>query len=144
MSLQNGQGRKDMQENQGSKEESPFKGKAGLGRVWNAIHYSADGLRATYRCEDAFRQEIWLAAVLIPLALLLPVSGVARALMIGSILLILVIELVNSAIEAAIDRIGPERHPLSKRAKDAGSAAVLVALVNAAAVWASILAEAYG
>ena len=133
-----------MQKNQGSEGASPFKGKTGLGRVRNALRYSADGLKAAYRCEDAFRQETWLAAILIPVALFLPVGGVARALMIGSILLVLVIELINSAIEAAIDRIGLERHPLSKRAKDAGSAAVLIGLINGAVVWACILLEAFG
>jgi diacylglycerol kinase (ATP) len=127
-----------------SGEESPFKGKTGLRRVWNALHYSLDGVRAAYRCEDAFRQESWLAALLIAAALFLPVGGVARALMIGSVLLVLIIELINSAIEAAIDRIGLENHRLSKRAKDIGSAAVLIALINVAAVWGSILLEIYG
>ena len=125
-------------------EESPFKGKTGLRRVWNALHYSIDGLKAAYRCEDAFRQESWLAVVLIAAAVLLPVGGIARALMIGSVLLVLIIELINSAIEAAIDRIGLENHRLSKRAKDIGSAAVLIALVNVAAVWGSILLDIYG
>lgn len=125
-------------------EESPFKGKTGLRRVWNALHYSFAGLRAAYRCEDAFRQETWLAAIMIGTALFLPVGGVGRALMIGSVLLVLIIELVNSAIEAAIDRIGLERHKLSKRAKDIGSAAVFIALINVAAVWASILLETFG
>lgn len=121
--------------------ESPFKGKTGLTRVWNAFRYSIDGLRAAYQCEDAFRQEVWLAAVLLPLALLLPVSGLARAMMIGSVLLVLVAELLNSAIEATVDRVGLERHRLAKRAKDIGSAAVLVALLNVALVWGCILLE---
>jgi diacylglycerol kinase (ATP) len=121
-----------------NREESPFKGKTGLKRVWNALHYSIAGLKAAYACEDAFRQEAWLAAVLIATAILLPVGGVGRALMIGSVLLVLIVELLNSAVEAAIDRIGLEKHRLSKRAKDIGSAAVLVALINVAAVWASI------
>lgn len=120
-------------------QESPFKGKTGLTRVWNAMFYSMDGLRAAYRHEDAFRQEAWLAALLIPLALFLPASGVGHALMIASILLVLIVELVNSAIEAAIDRISLENHNLSKRAKDIGSAAVLVALINVAATWALVL-----
>jgi diacylglycerol kinase (ATP) len=119
--------------------ESPFKGKTGLRRMWNALHYSIAGLRAAYACENAFRQESWLAVVLVAIALFLPVGGIGRALMIGSVLLVLVIELINSAIEAAIDRIGLERHELSKRAKDAGSAAVLIALVNVAVVWGCIL-----
>lgn len=120
-------------------QESPFKGKTGLRRVWNAMFYSMDGLRAAYRHEDAFRQEAWLAALLIPLALFLPASGIGHALMIASVLLVLIVELVNSAIEAAIDRISLENHNLSKRAKDIGSAAVLVALINVAVTWALVL-----
>lgn len=122
-----------------SAAESPFKGKTGLRRIWNALHYSIAGLKAAYACEDAFRQESWLAVVLVGGALFLPVNGVGRALMIGSVLLVLIVELLNSAVEAAIDRIGLEKHSLSKRAKDIGSAAVFVALVNVAVVWASIL-----
>lgn len=125
-------------------EESPFKGRTGLRRVWNALHYSLDGLRAAYGCEDAFRQETWLAAILIVTAVVLPVGGVDRALMIGSVLLVLIVELLNSAVEAAVDRIGLERHRLSKRAKDIGSAAVLVALANVVAVWGSILVDRLG
>ena len=120
-------------------DESPYKGKTGLTRVWNALCYSLAGLRAAYRHEDAFRQETWLAAVLIPLALLLPASGAGHALMIGSVLLVLLVELINSAIEAAIDRISLESHRLSKRAKDIGSAAVLVALINVMATWSLVL-----
>ena len=119
--------------------ESPYKGKTGLRRVWNAFHYSLAGLEAAYRCEDAFRQEVWLAALLLPAAFLLPVDGVGRALMIASGLLVLVVELLNSALEAAVDRIGLEDHRLAKRAKDIGSAAVFVALFNVLAVWASVL-----
>jgi diacylglycerol kinase (ATP) len=119
--------------------ESPFKGKTGLRRVWNAFHYSLSGLRAAYTCEDAFRQEALLAALLIPLALYLPVSGVARALMISSVLLVLVVELLNSAIEATVDRISLDNHRLAKRAKDIGSAAVLFSLINVMVVWACIL-----
>lgn len=120
-------------------EESPFKGKTGLRRVWNALHYSLSGLREAYRCEDAFRQEALLAAVLIPLSFLLPASGTGRALMIASVLLVLIVELVNSAIEAAVDRISLDRHHLSKRAKDIGSAAVLLALLNVVLVWGCVL-----
>lgn len=119
--------------------ESPYKGKTGLRRVWNAFHYSLAGLEAAYRCEDAFRQEVWLAALLLPAAFLLPADGVGRALMIASVLLVLVVELLNSALEAAVDRIGLEDHRLAKRAKDIGSAAVFVALFNVLAVWASVL-----
>jgi len=119
--------------------ESPYKGKTGLIRLRNALFYSFDGLKAAYTCEDAFRQEVWLAALLIPTAILLPVSGLGRALMIGSVLLVLIVELLNSAVEAAIDRIGLENHRLSKRAKDIGSAGVLIALINIAMIWGSVL-----
>ena len=120
-------------------EESPFKGKTGLRRLWNAFHYTLDGFAAAYKCEDAFRQEVRLAALLIPLAFFLPASGVGRALMVGSVLLVLIVELLNSAVEAAIDRISLERHPLSKNAKDMGSAAQLTSLVVIGLVWAIIL-----
>lgn len=119
--------------------ESPFKGKTGLRRIMNAFHYSLDGLTAAYRHEDAFRQEIWLTLVAIPLALWLGDSALARAMMIGSVLLVLIVELVNSAIEATVDRVSLERHQLAKRAKDIGSAAVLIALINAAVVWGLLL-----
>lgn len=119
--------------------ESPFKGKTGLVRVWNAFHYSMAGLAAAYHNEDAFRQEVLLAALLIPLALWLPASGVGKALMIFSVLLVILVELINSAVEAAVDRISLEQHHLAKRAKDIGSAAVFVALVNAVVVWLLVL-----
>lgn len=122
-----------------SHDESPFKGKTGLQRIWNALHYSLAGLRAAYACEDAFRQEVHLTAVLVPLAFFLPVAGVERGVMVGSILLVLVVELLNSAVEAAVDRVSLEHHRLAKRAKDIGSAAVLIALVNVALVWGCIL-----
>ena len=105
-------------------EESPFKGKTGLRRLWNAFHYTLDGFAAAYKCEDAFRQETLLAAVLIPLALWLPVSGLGKALMIASVLLVIIVELLNSGLEATVDRISLDQHHLAKRAKDIGSAAV--------------------
>ena len=120
-------------------EESPFKGQTGLRRIWNAFSYSLSGLNAAFRNEDAFRQESLLAAVLIPLALVLPLPGASRALMIASVLLVLIVELLNSAIEAAIDRISLDHHRLSKRAKDIGSAAVLIALINVLATWTLVL-----
>lgn len=120
-------------------EESPFKGKTGVQRVWNALHYSLAGLRAAFVCEDAFRQEALLAGLLIPASFFLPVSGVGRALMIASVLLVLIVELLNSAIEAAVDRVSLDRHHLSKRAKDIGSAAVLLALINVVLVWGCVL-----
>ena len=119
--------------------ESPYKGKTGLKRLWNACHYSIAGLAAAYRHEDAFRQEALLATVLIPLALFLPVSGIGRALMVASILLVIIVELLNSAIEATVDRISLDDHQLAKRAKDIGSAAVLISLLNVAAVWTLVL-----
>jgi diacylglycerol kinase (ATP) len=120
-------------------EESPYKGQTGLRRVWNALHYSRAGLRAAYVAEDAFRQEVLLAALLIPLAFLLAPNGLGLALMVGSVLLVLIVELLNSAIEATVDRISLDQHPLAKRAKDVGSAAVLLALLNVLAVWACVL-----
>lgn len=119
--------------------ESPFKGKTGLRRVWNAFHYSLAGLSAAYRHEDAFRQEVWLAVLMLPLAIWLGDSGVERALMVASVLLVLVVELLNSAIEATVDRISLESHRLAKRAKDIGSAAVMIALLNVGLVWGLIL-----
>ena len=120
-------------------DESPFKGQTGLRRVWNALHFSLAGLRAAYLAEDAFRQEVLLAALLIPLAFLLSPGGLGLALMIGSVLLVLIVELLNSAIEATVDRISLDRHPLAKRAKDIGSAAVLLALLNLVATWGCVL-----
>jgi diacylglycerol kinase (ATP) len=120
-------------------QESPFKGKTGLKRVMNAAGYSWAGLRAAFKHEDAFRQETFLAILLIPLAIYLGDSGIERALMIGVVLLVLIVELLNSAVEAAVDRISLDHHLLIKRAKDMGSAAVMIALVNAVAVWALVL-----
>lgn len=119
--------------------ESPHKGKKGFTRLRNALFYSIDGLKAAVGNEDAFRQELLLALVLIPMAFLLHRSGVGRALMIGSVILVLIVELLNSAVEATVDRISIENHHLAKRAKDLGSAAVLLSLVNLAAVWGLVL-----
>jgi diacylglycerol kinase (ATP) len=118
---------------------SPFKGRTGLQRVLNAARYSGAGLSAAFRHEDAFRQEVFLALLLIPLAVYLGDSGIERALMIGAVLGVLIVELLNSAIEAAVDRISLEHHHLIKRAKDMGSAAVMIALVNVVVVWALVL-----
>lgn len=119
--------------------ESPHKGQTGLTRIWNAFLYSLEGLRAAFRHEDAFRQEVLLAFVLLPTALLAPASGSGKALMIGAVLLVLIVELLNSAVEAAVDRISLEHHLLAKRAKDIGSAAVLVSLINVPVVWLLVL-----
>lgn len=120
-------------------DAAEFKGKKGLTRLINALGYSRDGLRAAWQNEAAFREEILLAAIAIPLALLLAKTGVDRALMMGSIILILIVEILNSAVEAVVDKASPEKNDLAKRAKDMGSAAVLLSLLNAVVVWACIL-----
>ncbi|HET7832606.1 MAG TPA: diacylglycerol kinase [Gallionella sp.] len=119
--------------------ESPYKGKTGVKRVWSALFYSIAGLRAALRHEDAFRQEMLLAVVLIPVAAFMPVSTTSKALMIASVMLVLITELLNSAVEAAVDHTSLERHQLAKRAKDIGSAAVLLSLLNVIAVWSVVL-----
>lgn len=118
--------------------ESPHKGQRGLRRLVNAFLFSLSGLALAFRHESAFRQEIALAAVLLPTALLLPVAPAERVLLAGSVLLVLVVELLNSSVEAAIDRIGLDTHRLSKRAKDLGSAAVLIALALLLLTWAML------
>ncbi len=119
--------------------ESPYKGKTGVKRVWSALFYSLAGLRAALRHEDAFRQEMLLAVILVPAAVFMPVSTTNKALMIASVLLVLITELLNSAVEAAVDHTSLERHQLAKRAKDIGSAAVLLSLLNVIAVWSLVL-----
>jgi diacylglycerol kinase (ATP) len=119
--------------------ESPHKSKGGVVRIWRALFYSLAGLTAAMRHEHAFRQELAAAAVLIPLAFFLPVDGTGRALMIGVVLLVLIVELLNSAVEAVVDRVSTEDHPLAKRAKDLGSAAVFLALLSVPTVWALVL-----
>ena len=118
---------------------SPFKGKTGLRRVLNAAGYSWAGFCAAYKYESAFRQEFWLALVLVPLAFYLGETAIEQVLMVGSVLLVLIVELLNSAIEASVDRISLEHHLLIKRAKDMGSAAVLLALLNVVVVWVLLL-----
>jgi diacylglycerol kinase (ATP) len=120
-------------------QESPFKGKRGIQRLWNALGYSLQGMASAFRHEDAFRQECLLAVLLIPAALVIPVGGTEKAVMIASVLLVLIVELLNSAVEAAVDRISLENHQLAKRAKDIGSAAVFLSLINVAVIWALIL-----
>jgi len=115
-------------------------GNQGVQRVINAVGYSWAGLKAAFMHEAAFRQELCLFALLIPIALWLGNSGVEQALLISSLFLVLIVELVNSAIEAIVDRIGPELHELSGRAKDIGSAAVLVAIINVLVVWLLVIA----
>lgn len=118
---------------------SPFKGRTGLKRILNAAGYSRDGLYAAFRGEAAFRQLALLNLVLVPLAFFLDVSRGERALLVAVCLLALIVELLNSAIEATVDRISLERHPLSKNAKDMGSAAQAVALGMIALVWGIVL-----
>ena len=117
----------------------PREDATGVRRLVNAARYSFEGLKAALS-EAAFRQELALAAVLIPLGLYLGNTAVARALLVGSVLLVLIVEVVNSAIEAAVDRISVEDHALSKRAKDLGSAAVMLSILNAAVLWLLLLA----
>jgi diacylglycerol kinase (ATP) len=116
----------------------------GLRRVWNAMFYSFRGFAGAFRNEAAFRQELGLVVVLAPIAIWLGTTGVERALLIGSLLLVLMVELLNSGIEAVVDRIGTERHQLSGLAKDIGSAAVFVALMNVLIIWGLVLWPHYG
>ena len=118
---------------------NPHKGRTGLDRVIRAAGYSWSGLRTAFRNESAFRQETVLAVVLIPAAFWLGRSWVEVALLAGSVLLVMIVELLNTGIESAIDRIGPEWHDLSKRAKDMGSAAVLLALLLCVGIWSAAL-----
>ncbi|GAB4169914.1 MAG: diacylglycerol kinase [Rhodocyclaceae bacterium] len=111
----------------------------GLRRILAATGYSLAGLKAALRHEPAFRQELALAAVLIPVAFFVPASGTGKALMAASVILVLIVELLNSAIEAAVDHTSLEPHPLAGRAKDCGSAAVLLALTQAVVVWLLVL-----
>ncbi len=121
--------------------KSPYKGKTGIKRLANAFTYSVAGTLAAFKHEDAFRQEVLLSAFLIPLAIYLGQTPIEQALLIASILLIIIIELLNSSVEATVDRISVKRHKLSKRAKDIGSAAVFFSLVNAAVIWFLILVK---
>ncbi len=114
-------------------------GQTGPRRIWNALFNSVDGIKAALWHEAAFRQEALLAAVLIPVAMTFSVNGAGKAMLIASVLLVLVVELLNSAVEAAIDRVSLDNHELSKRAKDLGSAAVFFSLANVVVVWALVL-----
>ncbi len=115
----------------------------GLKRLINAWGYSMAGFRACFRHEEAFRQEVLALLLLLPLGWWLGADGIERALLLGSLLLVPLFELLNSALEAVVDRIGPEHHELSGRAKDIGSAAVFLAIVLAAVVWLSVLLPHY-
>ena len=114
-------------------------GVTGIRRIINATGYSLKGLGAAFKHEAAFRQELVLVAILLPLAVYLGQNGLERAVMIGSLLLVLIVELLNSAVECVVDRIGEEHHELSGRAKDIGSAAVFLSLLNVTVVWLVII-----
>lgn len=118
---------------------SEFKSKSGFRRIANAFFYSIQGLRTALRTEHAFRQELMVAVPAALLALLLPLPALHRLALIAVLLLVLIVELINSAIEAVVDRISLDLHPLSKNAKDFGSAAVLLSLVLAGSTWAILL-----
>ena len=120
-----------------------LKGKSGPTRLMNAFHYSCDGFRSAWATEEAFRQEVVLAVILVPVALLLPASGTQKGILILTALLLIVVETLNSAIEAVVDRIGPELHPLSKKAKDLGSLAVRVTIFAEVCVWAGVLVDLF-
>ncbi|GAB7127962.1 diacylglycerol kinase [Silvimonas sp. JCM 19000] len=122
-------------------KESPFKGKTGAQRVLNALGYSLDGLGAGWRNEAAFRQVALLAVLGIAISLFIPLQPWAHAAVIGSHFLTVIVELLNSAVEAAVDHTSLERHELAKRAKDLGSAAQLICLINLAAMWVMALAH---
>lgn len=118
---------------------NPYKGRTGLDRVLRATGHSLDGLQIAYRGENAFRQEVWASTLLLPASFWLGRTWIEVALLTGSVLLVLIVELLNSGIEAAIDRVSYELHDLSKRAKDIASAAVFLSLVLWGGIWAAAL-----
>ena len=122
---------------------SEFKTKRGIARLLAAFRNTADGLAWAWRSEAAFRQEVVVIAIAVVVALLLPVSSFQKLVLIGVLVLVLIVEIINSAIEAIVDRISLERHPLSKVAKDMGSAAVALTLLLALATWAVVLYNRY-
>ena len=121
------------------KDASELKGKTGLRRLMNAAKYSAQGFRGAWQTEEAFRQEAILACVMLPVAVLLPVTTVEKLLLILGLFIVLFDEILNTANEAVVERFGGEIHPLSGKAKDLGSAAVLLALTICAIIWCTIL-----
>ncbi len=118
--------------------DNPHKGNRGLTRAWHAAKNSWCGMVYAFNEESAFRQELSLLVLLVPIAFFLPVSHLEKAILISALILVLVVELLNSSVEAAIDRISFEHHDLSKRAKDFGSAAVMLALLIAALLWLTV------
>jgi len=119
--------------------EHPHKHRPGITHGWRAAGIALQGLRAAWRHEDAFRQEVLIAVFAIPCALFLPVEPLGKILMIASIFLVLIVELINSALEAAVDFTSLDHHPLAKRAKDIASAAVFLSIMNVLAVWGLVL-----
>ncbi len=119
--------------------ENSNKHRPGLTHAWRATRIALQGLCAAWQHEDAFRQEVLIAVIAIPVALLLPASPLGKVMMVASILLVLIVELLNSALEAAVDYTSLEPHPLAKRAKDIASAAVFLSIVNALAIWGLVL-----
>ena len=118
-------------------------GATGLTRIFNAAGYSWLGLKAPYKHESAFRQQLWLAIFMIPLGAYIDETLTTKAILVTSVLFVLVVELLNSSIEAIVDRVGNEPHELSGRAKDMGSAAVMISLVMTALIWAAVIIEQY-
>lgn len=118
-------------------------GHRGISHVFNAALYSFKGLKAACQYEEAFRLELLAGIVLLPLGLWLGATGIEKALLVGSLLLVLIVELLNSALETVVDRIGTEHHALSGRAKDIGSAAVFMAMLNVVVVWSLVLYERF-
>ncbi len=118
-----------------------LKGAKGIVRIWRAMWYSLDGLKCAAKGEAAFRQELALAVILVPAALVLPLGLIWKAALISSVLIVLIVELLNTAVESVVDLVSPQYHPLAKRAKDMGSAAVFISLCNCGVFWALALVE---
>lgn len=128
---------------QGTEGVRPDKSTGGWKRIYSALIYSMHGLASAYKNEAAFRHEVWLATVLGPIAILLPVSFFGKSLMLTSLILMLIIELINSAIEWNVDYVSQETHLFAKRAKDMGSAAVFLSLCQVFAIWVGVIVDAY-
>jgi len=131
-----------LQENHVNPPVRDDKSRGGFKRIWNAMFYSFEGIGSSLKHESAFRQEAILACILLPIAIALPVSLIGKALMIGSIFLVLIVELCNSALEWTVDYISQETHPFAKRAKDMGSGAVFFSLTNVLVMWVLVIADA--
>ena len=127
-----------------SNHAEKMKSKGGVGRIFKAMGYSIQGLAAAWRDEHAFRQELMFCVPMIAVAIALPVSLTQKALLIGTMLLIIIVELINSAVEAVVDLVTVDHHAMAGKAKDIGSAAVMICFLNAVVVWGLVLAEHYG